>query len=472
MIPTKTGIIQQLVTVCEQAFSCLRIHVSLEELEELAITIHRSMSMEARHFHTPEHVLSLANAADPIQSLAALFHDIVYYQVDSGFSPEIYHLISPYILEVNGKIWLVEAQDQEDRLFHITKEIFGFSLGQKLSTQAGLNEFLSALVMAKRLEGFVPVKNLLQGIAYIEATIPFRGMDTQNMGPFELLAQRLRRVSRTYHVPMKSIEIDETIFGAVNFANRDVNSFAAKDASVFLDGTWKLLPETNVALRSGRIYSIKEYRRALENMEGFLVRLNPENVFHRYKGVPPESESCEMMELAHQNIVTTREYLSIKLLAVAILEALADITGGDAPLSLFTGDIQQNGESTLRYENFLSLPVTPMEYDTSSVVYKLLASGRASETNFDIRDSPLALFVYRQLGTEQIPHFLASAKEMFAGFLEPRAFLKKLDASLVVAVAKASAATVMTRQEKLNQIVQGFQVATRPDEIGGNHGKI
>src|SRR3989304_3210696 len=97
---SKTGSIQQLVSVCEQAFVLLQIPVTSEELEDLAITIHRSMSMEARHFHTPEHVLHLANAADPIQSLAALFHDIVYYQVDRGFAPEIYGCISPYILEV------------------------------------------------------------------------------------------------------------------------------------------------------------------------------------------------------------------------------------------------------------------------------------------------------------------------------------------------------------------------------------
>src|SRR3989304_2590120 len=131
---SKTGSIQQLVALCEQTFVLLQIPITSEELEELAITIHRSMSIEARHFHTPEHVLNLANASDPIQSLAALFHDIVYYQVDRGYSPEIYHCISPYILEVEGEIWLVDTQVQGDRMFHITMDLFGFSPGQKLST--------------------------------------------------------------------------------------------------------------------------------------------------------------------------------------------------------------------------------------------------------------------------------------------------------------------------------------------------
>jgi hypothetical protein len=91
------------------------------------------------------------------------------------------------------------------------------------------------------------------------------------------------------------------------------------------------------------------------------------------------------------------------------------------------------------------------------VIYKLLDSGRASETAFDMRNSPLAFFMYSQLPQEHISLLLAIAKEMFAGNLEPRAFLQRLDASLVAAVARACSATVMTRQDKLLQIVQEFQ---------------
>jgi hypothetical protein len=459
VMPTKTGSIQQLVSVCEQVFVLLQIPVSSEELEDLAITIHRSMSIEARHFHTPEHVLHLTNASDPIQSLAALFHDIVYYQVDRGFSPEIYHCISPYILEVDGEIWLVEGQDQNDRLFRITTDLFGFSPGQKLSTHTGSNEFLSALVMAKRLEKIVPEKILLQAIVYIEATIPFRGKDAHGVGPFEIMAQRLSGICQVYHIPMKNAEIDDTISGAVIFANRDVDSFAEKDASVFLDGTWKLLPETNETLRSGRIYSIKEYRRALEKMGSFLENLNPENVFHRYKGAPSAEEFQEMVKQAYHNIATAREYLSIKLLAIAVLEALADLTGGDAPLSLFTGDIFRNGDTAPRPDTMLPLPDTHKELDQTSVIYKLLDAGRAGESSFDMRSSPVAFFMYTQMPKEEIALLLAAAKDLFAGKLSPRPFLYKFDPSLVAAIAKACAATVLTREEKLYQIVEDFQAS-------------
>jgi hypothetical protein len=105
------------------------------------------------------------------------------------------------------------------------------------------------------------------------------------------------------------------------------------------------------------------------------------------------------------------------------------------------------------------MPDALKELDQSSVIYKLLESGRAGETNFDMRNSPLALFLYSQLSQGQIYLLLTAAKEMFAGNLEPRPFLEKFDASLVAAVAHACAATVMTRQEKLSQIAEEFKAS-------------
>ena len=111
----------------------------------------------------------------------------------------------------------------------------------------------------------------------------------------------------------------------------------------------------------------------------------------------------------------------------------------------------------MRYENYLPVMEPPTRPDPSSVLYQLLATGRASEIYFDIRNSPLALFLYKWIPKEKIPGLLSIAKEMFSGNLESRSFLNKIDPWLVTAVAKASAASIMTRQEKLNQIVLEFQ---------------
>ena len=93
----QVGTVQKLISIFNQSFRDLGVTVSLEKLEDLSVTIHRAMTVQARHFHTLEHVFNFIDPNNAIVSLAALYHDIVYYQVDMGFSPHIWELISPYI---------------------------------------------------------------------------------------------------------------------------------------------------------------------------------------------------------------------------------------------------------------------------------------------------------------------------------------------------------------------------------------
>ena len=80
-----SGTIQNLIGIIDKAFRQLDTKIPNQYLEDLAVTIHRVLSSETRHFHTPEHVFSLTDPDAPIRSLAAVFHDLVYYQVDQGF---------------------------------------------------------------------------------------------------------------------------------------------------------------------------------------------------------------------------------------------------------------------------------------------------------------------------------------------------------------------------------------------------
>ena len=452
----KTGTIQCLIDVLEQAFKDLKLDIPMDELESLAITVHKAMSVEGRHYHTPEHVLSLSDPNNPVQSLAALFHDIVYYQVDRGFSSEIIHIVSPYIgfnQAHEEDMFLIEQAQPDDLCFHLAMETFGLSAGQKLFSVAGFNEFLSALVMGKKLYRLVPQRVLLQIMVYIEATIPFRRKNENGIGPFEILAERMKRVSQNYQIPMSAKEIESTIKGAVIFANKDVENFSEKDPALFLDNTWKLLPETNLALRSGEIYSVRDYRQALQKTERSLRSIRPEDVFHEYKGAPPEEEYQEKLRYARQNVATGSEYLGIKLLTIAILEALADVTGGDAPLSLFMGDVRKEGGDGRQLEDFLP----PVEQratglDTNSTIYKLLESGRSGPADFaDLKNSPLALFIYNSLGPEKVHLYLSHAREMFEGKLEPAEFLQIIDSSMLAAIAGACAQMVLTRSDKLRR---------------------
>jgi len=447
----KNSTIQNLLDVLANALQALKIEIPASRLEDLAIVIHKAMSVEARYFHTAEHVLHLVNAADPIQTLAALYHDIVYYQVDRGFSSEVAEILAAYISRKDDEIFVVETLPPHDKNFLLALTIFGFSPGQKLLAYAGANEFLSTLVMAHELGEVLPEKELLKVMTYIEASIPFRGADAQGRGPFELLAMRLREASHKDGILMTEAEIKATIQGAVSFANCDVDSFAEADPSAFLDSTWKLLPETNYALRSGEIYSIRDYRQALEKMEGFLSTLDPTNVFHRYKGAPSEQKFQKMVARAQHNIATAREFLGLKLVTMAILEALAEMTGGDAPLSLFLGDAEQHGEDMKRLDDFL--PEVVSARDKTAAVYRVLETGIAGEPEFtDMKNSPTTLFLYNSLSSARIEQLLRDAKAMFSGQLSHLDFLDRVDEPVLIAIARACAIMVPTRSKALDLI--------------------
>lgn len=454
----RTGVLQQLIDVLNGAFMQLHLSVPDEALEEIAFTVHRAMSVEARHFHTPDHVLGLIDPNNPIQSLAALFHDIVYYQVDRGFLPEVREVLTPYIRERDGELYIVDSPPSDDQCFQVALRIFGFEPGQRLTPNTGLNEFLSTLVMYNRLRDFVPSIELLKIIVYIEGTIPFRGQNAQGQGPFQILRQRLEKVCQEFNVPMTPKEMDEVIQGAVIFANKDVENFSEEDPASFLDNTWKLLQETNIALRSGGLYSIQEYRQALQKMHSFLMVLDPAVVLHRFKGVPTREEHQRKLQFTRQNVLTARQYLGLKLLTIGILEALAEITGGDAPVSLFMGDVQQDSADEKRLEDYLPEIEIPSSIDPESRVYRLLRSGRFSQSDFDLKNSPLTLFIYKSLGHKRAFKSLDLAQEMFAGKLSPREFLKRIDHRTAAAVAQASAFMVPTRSDRLMQFIR---------EIGG-----
>jgi hypothetical protein len=445
------GTVQKLISIFNQSFHELGVSVSLEKLEDLSVTIHRAMTVQTRHFHTLEHVFTFVDPNNAIRSLAALYHDIVYLQVDLGFSPPIWELISPYIRQENGEFHMAENILPDDRNVAMTLEVFDLRPGQKLSSVTALNEFLSALVMIKQLGGFVPEKDLLGMSVCIEATIPFRGSTADGKSPFEVMEARLARIIKRYGLDLPDEEVVETIKTAVIFANKDIENFAESDPGRFLDNTWKLLPETNAALRLPDVYSLATYRQALQKMDAFFRNLDVNTVFSQYRGVPSDDDYNQMVQLASNNLQIACQYLGIKILGITILEALAKATGGDAPLSLFMGDIPREGISIKRLEYYLPELDDAPWVDHGSVIYQLLESGRSSEASFDMKNSPLSLFVYKTTPPEKIAYYLQRAQKFYKGTLSPAKFLQAIDPSIVQPIARASSIMVYTRRQALLQ---------------------
>ncbi|MCX6067223.1 MAG: hypothetical protein NT121_15960, partial [Chloroflexi bacterium] len=363
-----------------------------------------------------------------------------------GFSPQIWDLISPYIRQENNDFYVTENLAPEERIIFMALDVFNLHPGQKLSSVAALNEFLSVVVMIKQLGELLSEKDLMRMLLCIEATIPFRGFTADGKNHFDLLEERLPEIIDRYQLDISHDELIESIKTAVFFANKDIENFAEVDPGRFLDNTWKLLPETNAALRLPDVYSIGTYRQALLKMAAFFENLNVDAVFSQYRGVPSNEEYSQMMRLAKNNVRVANNYLSIKILGVTILEALAKATGGDAPLSLFMGDVPREGITIKRLEYFLPELEDPSWADHNSVIYKLLESGRAGETSFDMKNSPLSLFVYKSIPPGQMSLYLRRAQDFYSGALSPVDWLNEIDTAVIQPIARASSIMVFTRR--------------------------
>jgi hypothetical protein len=163
--------------------------------------------------------------------------------------------------------------------------------------------------------------------------------------------------------------------------------------------------------------------------------------------------------LAHRNVSTARQYLGIKLMAAALLEALGDITGGDAPVALFMGAID-GGQDARHLEDYLPQVPTDTTVDELSTLFGLLAFGRASSSSFDLQNSPLSLFIYKTLGWERIQYLLGHARMMFHGDLSASDFLSEVPPDLLIAITRACAAMASTRREALQAYAE-FVAQTR-----------
>jgi hypothetical protein len=306
-------------------------------------------------------------------------------------------------------------------------------------------------MMVKELENIVPKKTLVQVIAYIEATIPFRVADEMGKGPFENLAYRLERVSKDHGIALSSPEIDRTVQGAVTLANKDVENFASSDTASFLDGTWLLLPEFNPALRKGSLYSLRDYRLVLQAMEKFLCNINPAAVLHEYKGIPSPVELRQKQLNVHKNLSLGCEYLEIKLVTIAILEALAGISNLDTPISSFIGDVYKNGKQEDDLGNILpEVKQLALGVDVDGPLYQLLLTGRRGPVDFaDVKTSSLATFIYSSSGPGKLHDYLSAAQQMFAGKIKPDEFLHGIDAWLLTAINEAVAQLAKRHREKV-----------------------
>ena len=430
------------------------------DLEAWVILVLEAMAARERSFHTPRHVLDMARGEEPVEILGALFHDVVYLQVDGGMTPAIDALVDRHV-SFDGKRFVLRPPEEGagGRLSRLVAGVFGVGKEGAPLLSAGLNELLSALAAAEILGPVIGEGNVALVAACIEGTIPFRAPEGEKTC-FDLLEERIRGVNADMGLGLSGDRIVGAVRAAVRLGNRDVENFAADDVGNFLDNTWDLLPELNPALRNRELYTIRDYRGALQSIESFLGSLDPRGVFHVYRG---EGESAyeEKTARAEKNIGIAARYLRVKLVSVAVLDALAGMTGGDAPMALFMGSVPGKDGEVARLEDHLSRCLPGAEAgDLDPVILRLLGEGRCQPSGspgFDLKTSPLSAFLYTGMGEKRVMEAAGRARSMAGGTQSPRQFLDGLQPKLVAAVAEAASHEAVTRRDALLRIADSYR---------------
>lgn len=430
------------------ALSRLEVQAESHHVEQVADFIVRPMTGPWRYFHTPQHIFevggytgSLTSTTDPIEVLAALFHDLVYVQVDGSINFNLSHFITPFVREVDGKLWIRPTLDLPvDRNFELVLLIFGFEPDSALNPYGGQNEFLSAVVAVKILEPWVPPPQLAAIAAAIEATVPFRATAGEQ-SVSEALEQRLLVANQRFGFGWIAEQVQQVVKQAARVANRDLEGFAHFSPAHFLANTWNLLPETNHNLVHTGVYRVSDYRLALHKMEGFMQAVRPEVIFRHYLDEPDTAIYQQLLQRAAYNLEVARLYLMTKVVAIALLEALSWRLGADVPLSVMMGELKKGEHAEgHRLEDFLvALPTvhhphTPLEHE----VYELLVLGRAkSRTENDLQESPLAAFLVRAIGFDAIRQHRVLTQQWLTNALPLETFLLGFEPELVEAIVAA-----------------------------------
>lgn len=417
----------------------LGVDVSINQLAKIARLIVKTMAGPWRYFHSTDHIFEVGGYKDAIEVLAALFHDIVYVQVDGSVNFNLTYYLAPFIEEDLGELFIAQQEDLPSEFaFEIVLAIFEFAPGQKLSPLGGQNEFLSALVAAKVLESLLSWKFILQIIACIEATIPFRIISPSGLNPSENLYQNLLTVNQQFNLQLSGQEIMQTVKHSVRLANRDVGSFAHPSSAVFLTNTWSLLPETNHNLQKADSYTVRDYRRAMQKMVGFLNFLKPELIFRQFRGEPDQQTYDGLVQQARKNLQVGRLYLESKLVANAILEALSLRLGQDISLAIMMGELPNSGVYIGRLGD--SFPEITKPYQGNNElemeVLDLLEVGRSNGNTYDLKNSPLTTFVVKYIGFDSIRQMKEKVYDFFQGTISSEFFLANCDADLVKVIVK------------------------------------
>ncbi len=358
--------------------------------------IMQTMTGAWRFFHTPEHIFDVGRSGDAVEVLAALFHDAIHIQADNGVSVNVGQIVAPFVRESGKSLRILPPYElPADPLFDVVCTIFDFVPGQALQAHRGQNEFLSAVVAAKCMEGMLPLGPIAEMCACIEATIPFRFHPGDAESPCKILRARLELANQRFGFGWDIGQLDMAVRRAVRLANREVENFAHEQSA--------------------------------------------ESVFQQYQDEPRHRAYVALLERTRHNLDVARLYLGCKMLSIAIVEAISLRVGTEVPLATMMGELPQRGSPDAQMESFLPKPSAklPPENALQQEVLDLLEKGRSEHSNYDVKHSPVATFVLKELGFARAAELLQIAREFFGGGISGEEFLLRCEPAIVDAIVTA-----------------------------------
>jgi hypothetical protein len=416
------------------------------QLEDWATLIHECLSTESRKFHSVHHVFEISAGCDPLQLLAAFFRDTINCSADGGLTPRQAAYVEGILSR--DKQYLAPT---DDSVVLLIMDIFGLKQEQCICDYEGINIYLSAILMARVLP--LTEHQIFKVAALLEATIPFRGPNEIGETALDILFQRVIAVNARRKLGSTEDEIVDLIQRAADLNNRTLGNFASEDAVYFLDHTWSLLPEHSKALRRSLLYTVNDMCQACDEMLRFLEGLDSSVVFQSFRGVPPDDETSFFEQRLSSNLEKGIKYIRAQLLSTAIVSAVATLTGGDAPMSFFAGDLPTHKYRSVRLgENFPTFSYQKL-YNCDRDVYLILTRGRQLEQSFDTRNSPIAAFVYATLGDGGVARALHECHQFPLTPEESQQLLRRLPRSNVMMIALDIAAIAVSRAEAIEDML-------------------
>jgi hypothetical protein len=442
--------------------------VDHDEAESWALLVHETLTRQSRRYHSVAHVYEVSAGASPLQLLATMFRNLVRPSVDGGLTSCQKELMEGVL--VDGTCIL--SPSLSNVRIELVASIFGYEPGDNLQRfdgrLRGLEVFLSAVLACRLVQKHLSLKHVAQLSAIMEATISLR--DDHSL-PLDKLYDSLLACNQLYGLGMSENELVETVQQGVDLRNRLSGNMITDDVADFLNHTWRLLPEESPALRKANMHTLVDYYELIRSMVELVDEIDPDSVFGSFRGLPSDRDLACFRASLSRNLSQAKVYLHVRLLTIAIVGGFACLTGGDAPMTFFFGDLPSLQYKSERLGDGFPLAPSPNEEASASSSYSaelhgILCGEHMEEPGSDARNAPLAAYVYRSIGDSGVQYALPfCVPEVMTDKADAWSLLLALPAPVVVAAGEELEKIAISRQQGIRSVCLELQTKARNNSL-------